>query len=271
MGKEKAGLYGFGAIGRSVLANWQRTPRDHVELDAVCLRPYQLDDARSEVGDDIALVTDIEELLDRKPDFVIEATGHAGAFGAAEAILDSGADLYLLSVGILADPRLLDRLLAKAEASGSVIRIPTGALAGFDGLKALREQGLEKVVYTSTKPPHAWIGTPAQDGRDLAGLSQSEIIFEGNAREAAQLYPRNANLAAAVALAGVGLDETIVRLVADPEAQGNNGAVLAEGPEGTLKLEMQGSASAKNPKSSSVVAMSVISSIINRYSKLVFD
>ena len=124
--------------------------------------------------------------------------------------------------------------------------------------------------YTSTKPPHAWLGTPAQDRFDLLALRTPTVVFEGTARAAALAFPKNANLAAAVALAGLGLDATTVQLVADPAATGNTGQIDAEGATSRLQVTVSGASSAGNPKTSGIVAFSVLACLANAAAPIAF-
>jgi aspartate dehydrogenase len=170
----------------------------------------------------------------------------------------------LLSVGALAEAALQADLQSAAQAGSSRLLLPVGAIAGLDGLLALRQAGLQRVRYTSAKPPLAWRGTPAEAAFDLARLTAPTVIFEGTARDAARPYPKNANLAAAVALAGLGFEQTAVRLVADPAATGNTGQIDAEGATSRLQVTVAGAASAANAKTSGIVAHSVLSALANR-------
>jgi aspartate dehydrogenase len=141
-------------------------------------------------------------------------------------------------------------------------------MAGLDGLGALKRAGLTDVVYTSTKPPRAWLGTPAEEAVDLLSLTQAHVFFEGTAREAALAYPKNANIAATIALAGLGFDATRVRLVADPAAAGNSGQLDADSVVGRLQVRMGGAASA-NPKTSASTAFSLLKLIQDDKASLV--
>jgi aspartate dehydrogenase len=267
MARERIALIGFGAIGRAVADGLTREA-DGCELVAVLVRAAQIEGAKAALPASAAVTTTAGGLLAKRPSLVVECAGQGAVAEHGEVILASGCDLMLVSTGALAAPGLLERLEEAAAASGARLIIPAGAIAGLDGLGALKRAGLTRVTYTSAKPPLAWRGTPAERLMDLGGLAERTVFFEGTAREAALAYPKNANLAATVALGGLGFDETRVRLVADPRAAGNTGMVEAESEAGTLKLEMAGRASA-NPKTSASVAFSVLHAIAARTATLV--
>ena len=263
MQPRRFGILGFGAIGRSIVAAVAQAPVTGYQLTALLVRPAQLADAQASVPPGVVATADISTLLALAPDVIVEAAGHAAVAAHAEQVLRQGAQLLLLSVGALADAGLQARLDQAARAGGTALVLPVGAIAGLDGLLALRQAGLQRVRYTSTKPPRAWLGTPAQQGFDLLALREATVVFEGTARQAALAFPKNANLAAAVALAGLGLDATTVQLVADPAATGNTGQIDAEGATSRLRVTVSGASSAGNPKTSGIVGFSVLSCLVN--------
>jgi len=251
-------LIGLGAIGGAVAEAWAEQSLPEDRLCAILARPGQLGRAT----DPATLVTACADaFLDHRLDVVIEAAGHAAVAEHGEQVLARGCDLHVLSVGALADDALRARLAAAAARGGSRVVVPAGALAGFDGLASLRLAGLESVTYTSVKPVAAWRGTAADTDGRLDGLSAADVIFEGSARAAARAFPRNANLAAAVALAGAGFDETYVVLIADPSATANTGRIRAVSKLGRLELSLASDAFDGNPKSSRITAMSAIAAL----------
>jgi len=266
----RLGLVGFGAIGRAITTQLVQSPLPGHQLVALLVRPHQLADAQAAVPASVQVTTDIAALLASAPQTVIKAAGHGAVVAHGDAVLRQGASLMALSVGALADAALHDRLLAAARAGGTQLLLPVGAIAGLDGLLALRQAGLHSVRYTSTKPPRAWQDSPADGLLDLAALRSPTVIFSGTARDAARLYPKNANLAAAVALAGLGFERTQVQLVADPAATGNSGRIDAEGATSRLQVTVAGAASACNAKTSGIVAHSVLSALANAAGALRF-
>ncbi len=261
-------IVGLGAIGRMIV---ERLAGDGsaVRLAAVLVRPARAAQAREELAPDVAVYTSAEEVVAARPDMVVECAGQAALRQYGETLLGAGLDLMVVATGALADGAYRARLMAAAEKGGARLLVPAGATAGLDGLGALKAGGLEKVTYISTKPSWAWKGTPAETAFDLDALAEKTVIFEGRAEAAALDYPQNANLAATIAMAGVGFDRTYVRLVADPGAVINSGRIEAEGEFGHMVMEMRGQPMASNPKTSAVTALSLIYALNKETSRFV--
>jgi aspartate dehydrogenase len=258
----RVGLIGLGAIGRSIVDLWGALPPGTFSLAAVCVRPTQRQAARLAMPSDTLVCDNISELLAICPHYVIEAAGQSAIASHGDRILRAGSSLYVLSVGSLAHDTLRKSLQDAAHAGKSHVLIPAGALAGFDGLLTMDCDNLHSVKYTSTKPCNAWHGTLASETHELDRLTERTVIFRGNASDAARSFPKNANLAAAVALAGIGFERTQIELVADPNVKGNIGMLEAMSQSSTMTLTVSSSPSS-NPKTSANVGASVIAALRN--------
>lgn len=255
------GIIGFGAIAEELIAALQA--RNALSsLTGVLVRPGKRDRMALAADDRFPFVDSIAALVDLRPNVVIEAAGHSAlaAFGAP--ILAAGIDLLVASVGALASGKLASEL-ALAAGNQAELWIASGAVAGVDGLLAARTAGLKSVRYTSLKPPAAWVGTAAQELLELGALARRTVFFTGCAREAALQYPQNANVAATIALAGLGLDATEVCLGADPSLTGPLGLIEAQGAFGTFRFEIATRPSSVNPKTSAITGHSLASAILD--------
>jgi aspartate dehydrogenase len=256
------GIIGFGAIGQTLYRLICRHA-DEIHVDAVLARIERHDAILGQLTSGTRLVSSVTELLGSKPGLVVECAGHAALKSAGAEVLAAGSDLLVASVGALADLSVESALRGAAQLSGAKIRIPSGALGGLDVLGAARLAGLDSVIYTSNKAPHAWKGTPAEEMVDLDRLTEAKIFFTGDAREAALRFPQNANVAAAVALAGIGFERTVVHLVANPAAAGNRHRIQAHGAFGEIDVSILGKTLPENPKTSMLAPYSLIRSLVN--------
>lgn len=260
-------LIGSGGIARDLLAALDAAGADVKIVGALC-RPGRAAVARTALPG-IDIVASLEDLLARSPKVVAEVAGQQAVAEYGPEALRRGCDLLVISVGALADPAVFDRLKAAAHDGKSRILIPAGAIGGLDAIAAMRLGGLHAVRYRSRKPPAAWRGSPAEHVADLDTLTSRTVLYRGSAGEAALRYPQNANVAAAIALAGLGFDKTEVELVADPEAPGNLHEIEAEGVAGRFAIALQGRPSRTNPKTSALAALSVARSLVNLTSTIV--
>jgi aspartate dehydrogenase len=129
--------------------------------------------------------------------------------------------------------------------------------------------GIDSVEHRIVKPPGAWRDTPAEELCDLDRLEEPAVFFSASAREAADAFPKNANVAMTTALAGIGPDRTRISLVADPGASTNRHEIAAEGAFGTLSVVIANNPLPGNPKSSAMAALNLARSIRNRVSAIV--
>ena len=249
----RVALIGLGAIGRTLANALQATPG--VVLVGVLLR--QVPPAGA-LPPDMPWVKTLPDLLALQPQLVVEAAGQAALAAHGPALLAAGCDLLPASVGALADAALLQALDGAARRAGRQVLLPAGALAGLDWLGAAALAGLQRVHYRGRKPPAAWAGTAADGLINLAAVEQAQAFFRGSARDAALQFPKNANVAATLALATLGLDAVTVELIADPHAAGNQHEIEAEGAAGSLRLQVCNAPLPSNPRSSLVTAYSLL-------------
>lgn len=255
-------IIGLGAIARDLVEILRtQSPPDQI---SVLVRPGRAAAAQDALGAAGSVTQDLATLLAARPDVVVECAGHGAVAAYGAAVLASGADLVVASVGALAEADLAAALAAAARKSGAQCVVPAGAIGGIDALGAARLSGLTSVAYTGTKPPRAWAGTPAEEVADLAALKAPVTFFEGSARQAAQRYPKNANVAATLALAGMGMDKTHVRLVADPGTTQNTHAFRVASQALDFSMELVGKPSPHNPKTSRSTVYSIARAVLNR-------
>lgn len=276
----KVGLIGNGAIAHFVMAGLQK--RGH-QIGAILLRPERVISAigsqrgpevgsemgpemASEIGLDIGLdiglaIGSVDE-LPSDLDLMIDCAGHSALATYGPTILSGGTDMITLSLGALADATIQESLLEAAKAGQCRLYLASGAIGALDCLSAARTGHLTSVTYVGRKPPKSWKGSCAEDKLNLDNMGMTaQIHFEGSARQAALEYPKNANVAAAVALAGLGFDNTKVRLIADAKITHNIHEVSAEGDFGTFQFQICGQSLPDNPRSSALAAMSVLSKV----------
>ena len=253
-------LIGFGAMGRTVYDALRGHPR--ARIDGIVATAVHRADVQREVGAGIEVVASLDALKGR-PSLALECASHQAVASLVPELLGRGVDTIVASVGALAERGLPERLETAAASGGARLILVPGALAGIDALRAARLRPLDAVEYTGRKPPRGWAGTPAEARADLAALREAAVIFEGNARDAARLYPKNANVAAMVALAGIGMERTRVQLIADPAVTRNTHTVLARGEFGVLEVTVSANPLPSNPKTSALAALSIVRAIDN--------
>ena len=112
-------------------------------------------------------------------------------------LLEGGKNLIIMSVGALSDYGFLSELLRSASKSFGSIYLPTGAIAGIDAIRSVKDL-LESVTLTTTKTPTALADAPffKMNNIDPNDISKKTLIYDGDAGSAIKNFPANINVAA---------------------------------------------------------------------------
>ena len=190
-------------------------------------------------------------------DVVVEAAPAAIFEQIAVPALTAGRIFVPSSVGALL-PRM--HLVDLARAHGARIVVPTGALLGLDAVRACAEGNVASATIESRKHPRGWAGAPylLAHGIDVAAITEPTVSVEGNALDAAAGFPANVNVAAALALAGIGPQRTTVRLWADPTVDRNIHTIKVEAAAARLTMTVENVPSETNPKTGKLTPLSVL-------------
>jgi len=259
----RLGLIGCGSIGSAVVKAIATGCLPGIELAGISDLVETGAATTLAASANCPFFADVPSLLDSKPALVLEAASADAVRCFAADILESGADLMVVSVGALADPEFFHRLIERAHQQGRRLYIPSGAIGGLDIIKAALAGGLDECRLTTTKSPRALNGAPyfREKGIDPETIREPTVIFEGTAGQAVRLFPQNLNVAATISLAGLGLDRTTVRIVADPAATRNIHEVFVRGNFGEATIRLVNQPSLENPKSSYLASLSVIATL----------
>lgn len=247
-------IAGLGAIGLDVARALDRGA-EGLRLIAVSARDRTRAAAAVAGFASVPAVVDLDALAEA--DVVLEAAPAAVFEDVARPAIAAGRILVACSAGALL-PRM--ELVEAARRTGARIVVPTGALLGLDAVRAAAEGPVASVTIETRKPPGGLAGAPylVQHGIALKGLTEPLLVFEGNALDAAAGFPANVNVAAALALAGVGPERTRVEIWADPGVTRNTHTVRVDSDAARLTMTVENVPSEANPRTGKLTALSVL-------------
>jgi aspartate dehydrogenase len=259
----RVGIIGGGTIARLFLEHAATGTLAGAEIVAIAGRSETSRATQLAAQYGVPFVVGVEALLARKPEVVVEAASHDAVWTFGVPILSAGIALIVLSGGALADDALRTSLERLAAEHRALLYVPSGGIGGLDALKAACIAGVEEVIIAVTKPAVAWKGIPYVErlGIDLDRLNGPVILYDGPARAGVPHFPANVNIAAVLSLAGVGLDRTRLKAVADPQLRHNTHYIEVRGKTGNISIKMENVPSPDNPKTAWLACYSALAAV----------
>ncbi len=239
----KVGIIGCGAIANIITTSI--VPEDN-GIDVAYFFDKDIERAEnlaSFAGGVAAL--DFDDMVDNV-DLVLECASPDSVRLYAPKVLAKGRDMIVMSVGAFMDMDFYTELESIAEENNAKIHLPSVAIVGLDGIKAVAKFGLEEVSLITRKSPKSL-------GKDI---DEVEVLFEGKASEAVKEFPLNINVAATISIACQ--RDIDVKIIVDPSVDRNVHEITARGDFGEFKTTTMNYPCAANPKTSMLAALSAI-------------
>ena len=261
---KRVGIIGCGAIGSSIANAIDKGVVQGIELLVLFDQIVEKAEAlSSQLKRRAEVAKTFEELMNDGLDLIVEAASQKAVKDYAIKILNGGVDLMIMSTGALLDKVLWEEINRACERRGRRVFVPSGAIAGIDGLRTAKLDIIHEVILTTKKSPKALAGAPFFDKASIKpeDIHKEKLLFEGTAQDAVKLFPTNINVAATLSLAGIGGSKTRVRVIADPKLDINIHEFEVKGSFGSMKVIMKNLPHPENPKTSYIAVLSAIETL----------
>jgi len=266
--KKNISIIGCGAIGSELALSVDRTMRDNITISS--LLDIKLETAevlKSKLSNNTPLVfNNFSDYLKSESfkdvNLVIETASQNALTSYLNEIILLKKDVLVMSVGAFANAEFFSQVIKNIEKNDINLYLPSGAIAGIDAIKSVKSS-ISYVTLTTTKNPNSLKDSPffKKNNIEIDSIKKRTLIFEGSAIEAVENFPANVNVAALLALTGIGLEKTKVNVIADPSLRINKHEIKVIGKFGELIVRIKNIPSSTNPKTSYLAILSVIESL----------
>ena len=249
----KIGILGCGAIANVIVNN---VISQNLNLDLAYFFDKDIEKAENlaSISGGIAAIN-FDDMLDNS-DLILEAASPSSVEEYAFRVLEKGKNIIIMSIGALLNNDLREKLIKVANNNNAKINVPSGAVIGLDGIKAVADLNLSEATLITRKSPKS-LGK---------SIETEETLFEGKASEAVKKFPYNINVAASISLACK--RDIDVKIIADPSVKRNIHEIAIKGEFGEFTTKVMNLPCSNNPKTSILAAYSAINLLKNYNSTL---
>lgn len=263
--KKKISIIGCGAIGSELAQHVDSNMAKNVTLLSILdIRPENAEALKSKLSNNSPLLFNnfddfVKSESFKEVELVIEAASQNAITSYLNQLISFKKDVLVMSVGAFANSAFFSEVSRNVESNDINIYVPSGAIAGIDALKSVKNS-VSYVTLTTTKNPNSLKDSPFFKNNNFTvdSIKKRTLLFEGSAIEAVQNFPANVNVAALLGLAGIGVEKTKVNVIADPSIRINKHEIKVIGKFGELIVRVKNIPSSTNPKTSYLAILSVI-------------
>ncbi len=252
--KHTFAILGHGYLSQIIIEAYDQGLMPDFELIGVYKRTTEASDQTH----DYDIFYDVKKLLEKEPEFVVESTSRDFLYTIGEDVVKT-SHLVLLSIGALANIEFKNNLEKEAQKNNKKVYIASGAVGGFDVMRTISLMGKTTTTLHSKKNPNDLQNTVLYKD----DYKQGDQIFELTTREAYEKLPTQVNIAIATALAGSGIDETMMSMDAHLNFVGDEYdiKIISEEARATFNIYS---------KTSAIAAYSAVHVLNNAVSVFVF-
>ncbi len=259
--KLKIGFIGCGAIGSRLAKSVKQDLKTYCTIaglyDVIPEKPLSL---ASNLKIEKKLIKKSVTQLIKSCDFIIEAIASTETTKIIRQVVRAKKNILIMSVGKVLNAQDVFKLAKKNQTN---ILVPSGAISGLDVIKSVGADNISNITLTTRKPPSGLSQSDylTRKGINIDQIKAETVIFDGTVDQAVELFPRNINVAATIALAS-GLKNRIrIRIITSPKFKVNSHEIEVYGKFGHLTTRTDNVVCPDNPKTSYLAVLSAMQTL----------
>ncbi|MCX5681835.1 MAG: DUF108 domain-containing protein, partial [Candidatus Omnitrophica bacterium] len=193
-------------------------------------------------------------------DFVVEAIASNKTTEIIEKVIRAKKGILIMSVGKALS---IPHIFKLAKKNQTMVLIPSGAIGGLDVIKSIDPKNISKITLTTRKPPSSLEQSEYLTKKKIFinRIKKETILFDGGVRESVMLFPRNINVAAALALASRAQNKIRIRIITSPKFTMNSHEIEVFGNFGHFSVRTDNLPCPDNPKTSYLAVLSAVQTL----------
>jgi aspartate dehydrogenase len=259
--KIRVGFIGCGAIGSRLAKSVKNDLKNHCQITGFYdLIPKKTQHLVKTLKLNSSLNKKSIDSLIHSCDFIVEAIASGQTTAIIEKVIRAKKGILIMSVGKALN---IPHIFKVAEKNHTMALIPSGAIGGLDVIKSIDPKDISKITLTTRKPPSSLEQSDYLTKKKIYidHIKKETVLFDGGVQESVKLFPRNINVAAALALASRAQNKIRIRIITSPKFTLNSHEINVWGKFGHLSVRTDNEPCPDNRKTSYLAVLSAIQTL----------